>query len=110
MTYALTRGARELDAWLLDPTIEETIRRAIVRTDTGATLALSPSAARDIKNAVANAVSKSASPSKGVVIAAADVRRHVRKLVEVELPELRVVAATEILPEIVVKPIARISP
>ncbi|MEO8798780.1 MAG: FHIPEP family type III secretion protein, partial [Polyangiaceae bacterium] len=120
MTYALTRGARELDAWLLDPTIEETIRRAIVRTDTGTTLALSPAAARDIKNAVAAAIALNASKparyalsdprSKRVVIAAADVRRHVRKLVEVEFPDLRVIAATEILPEIIVKPIARISP
>ena len=110
MTYALTRGGRELEAWVLDPEIEETIRRAVTKTDAGAVLALAPSASRDIRSAFAHAISKRDASAPRVLLAPADVRRFVRKLVEADFPDVRVIAATEILPEIVVKPIARISP
>ncbi|MGH7327758.1 MAG: flagellar biosynthesis protein FlhA, partial [Polyangiaceae bacterium] len=110
MTYALTRGSRELEAWVLDPEIEETIRRAITRTEVGSVLALAPSASRDIRSALAHAISKRDAEGLRVLLAPADLRRFVRKLVEADFPDVRVIAATEILPDVVVKPIARISP
>ncbi|MEO8876565.1 MAG: FHIPEP family type III secretion protein, partial [Polyangiaceae bacterium] len=110
MTYALTRGARELDAWLLDPSIEETIRRAIIRSDSGPVLSLAPAAARDIKAAMADAISSRAPGALRVLLAPADIRRYVRKLLEADFPDLRVICAAELLPEIVVRPIARVSP
>ncbi len=110
MTYALTRGSLELEAWVLDPEIEETIRRAVTKTESGSILALAPSASRDIRSAFAHAISKRDAGAMRVLLAPADVRRFVRKLVEADFPDVRVIAATEILPEIVVKPIARISP
>ena len=36
-----------------------------------------------------------------------DIRRFVRKLLELELPEQRVLSFAELLPEIAVKPVAR---
>jgi type III secretion protein V len=110
MTYALTRGARELDAWLLEPTVEETIRRGVIRSDSGSILSLAPAAARDIKGAFSEAISHREPGAMRVVVAPADIRRHVRKLLEADFPEVRVVCAAELLPEIVIRPIARISP
>ena len=110
MTYALTRGARELDAWLLDPSIEETIRRAIIRSDAGPILSLAPAAARDIKAAMSDAISSRAPGALRVLLAPADIRRYVRKLLEADFPDLRVVCAAELLPEIIIRPIARITP
>jgi type III secretion protein V len=110
MTYSLTGGARELDAFLLEPTVEETIRRGIVRSDAGSILSLAPSAARDIKAAFSEAISSREPGASRVVVAPADIRRYVRKLLEADFPEVRVVCAAELLPEIVIRPIARISP
>ena len=110
MTYALTRGARELDAYLLEPTVEETIRRGVIRSDTGSILSLAPAAARDIKGAFSEAISSREPGALRVVLAPADIRRYVRKLLEADFPEVRVVCAAELLPEIVIRPIARISP
>ncbi|MEO7114090.1 MAG: flagellar biosynthesis protein FlhA [Polyangiaceae bacterium] len=110
MTYSLTRGARELDAWLLEPSVEETIRRGVIRSDMGSILSLAPSAARDIKGAFSEAISSRAPGALRVVVAPADIRRYVRKLLEADFPEVRVVCAAELLPEIIIRPIARISP
>lgn len=110
MTYSLTRGARELDAWLMEPAIEETIRRGVIRSDAGMILSLAPAAARDIKAAFSEAISSREPGASRVVVAPADIRRYVRKLLEADFPEVRVVCAAELLPEIVIRPIARISP
>ncbi len=110
MTYSLTRGARELDAWLMEPSVEETIRRGVIRSDAGMILSLAPAAARDIKAAFSEAISSREPGASRVVVAPADIRRHVRKLLEADFPEVRVVCAAELLPEIVIRPIARISP
>ncbi len=104
MTYALTHGARELDAWLLEPTVEETIRRGVIRSDAGSILSLAPAAARDIKGAFSEAISNREPGALRVVVAPADIRRYVRKLLEADFPEVRVVCAAELLPEIVIRP------
>jgi type III secretion protein V len=44
-----------------------------------------------------------------VLLAAPDTRRFVRKLVEIELPELRVVSFAELLPELTLQPLATAS-
>jgi type III secretion protein V len=108
MTHALTRGSRELRVLLLDSHIEETVRGAITRTPAGAYLALAPVASRDILLAIRRAISAHAADVEPVVVLTQpDIRRFVRKLLEPELPDVRVMSFAELLPEVAVKPLGR---
>ena len=42
-----------------------------------------------------------------IVLTQPDIRRFVRKLLEPELPDVRIVSYAELLPEIAVKPLGR---
>jgi type III secretion protein V len=108
ITHSLTRGARELPVLLLDSHIEESVRGAITRTPAGAFLALAPVASRDIVAGVKRAISAHASAASPVVVLTQpDVRRFIRKLLEPELPDVRVLSYAELLPEVAIKPLGR---
>ncbi|MGC4088681.1 MAG: flagellar biosynthesis protein FlhA [Polyangiaceae bacterium] len=109
ITHGLTRGARELPVLLIDSPIEETIRAAIQRTAAGSFLALSPAAGRDVVLAVRRALQTVPSEHVPVLLTQPDIRRFVRKLLDVELPELFVASYAELLPEIALRPVARVS-
>jgi type III secretion protein V len=113
-TYRLTGGRPELSVFLLDPGIEEAIRHAITRTAAGSFLTLAPAAGRDIVVAVRRALAQApaadrAAATSAVILTQPDIRRFVRKLVEVDLPDLTVVSFAELLPEISLRPLARAS-
>ena len=110
MTFRLTRGANQLGVVLIDPMIEDTVRRAVTRTPAGAFLTLPPAAARDVVAALRRAVGEaSAQGASGnaVFLTQPDIRRFVRKLVESELPDAMVVSFAELLPEVTLRPLAR---
>jgi type III secretion protein V len=108
ITFRLTGGEGQLDVVMLDPLIEDTIRRAITRTAAGAFLTLPPQAARDVLAAVRRALaSLPAPPDPLVILTQPDIRRFVRKLLEPELPEVWVASFAELLPEVSLKPVAR---
>jgi type III secretion protein V len=121
ITFKLTGGAGQLDVVLLDPLLEDTVRRAVTRTAAGAFLTLPPQAARDVlasmrralgsvnANVSASASGLPAAPPP-VVLTQPDIRRFVRKLIESEMPEVSVVSFAELLPEVALKPVARASP
>jgi len=94
-----------LIAFLLDPMIEDTIRESIRKTDNGSYLALAPELGRDITEAIRKAVASSAQP---VILTTADIRRHVRRLIDVELPEVSVLSYQELVPELRIAPAGRI--
>ncbi len=125
-----------LPVYLLDPEIEQVIRGAIQKTASGSYLALAPDEAQDVVAAIRAAVAKSATahgsearvsesdvdstgelqsapaqvqPPPPVIVTQSDVRRFVRKLLEVEFPDLVVLGYQELDPEIQVEPLARIS-
>jgi type III secretion protein V len=104
ITHSLTRGRSELHVVLLDPSLEDTIRGAISRTAAGSFLTLAPAAGRDIVSAVRGALEPLA-PSLPPLLTQPDIRRFVRKLLELDFPELRVVSYAELLPEIAIKPL-----
>jgi type III secretion protein V len=109
-TYRLTGGAGELGVYLLDGSIEEAIRHAITRTTAGSFLTLSPAAARDVVTAIRRALAQAGPQEQSsVLLTHPDVRRFVRKLVEVDLPELTVVSFAELMPEIALRPLAKAS-
>ncbi len=106
LTHELTSGAGDLEVVLLDPMIEDTIRGSISRTAAGSYLTLAPAAARDIVKAVRRARESVPGPTT-VLLTQPDVRRFARKLLELDMPELRVVSYAELLPEIAIVPLAK---
>ncbi|HRG96920.1 MAG TPA: FHIPEP family type III secretion protein, partial [Polyangiaceae bacterium] len=108
MTFRLTRGAAELPVVLLDPLVEDTLRRGISRHGDAAALALPPAQARDVVAAVMRAIGE-AREAGGlpIVVASPDVRRFLRGLLDVEAPEVPVVSHAELTPDLSLTPLAR---
>ena len=95
---------------MLDPEIEDVIRGAIRRTSTGTYLSLDPNIAHDILEAIRREVeSLPPTAQKPVIITDAEVRRFVRKMVELEFPELTVLSYQELAPELNIQPVGRIT-
>jgi len=109
LTHALTQGGRELSVVLLETQIEESIRAAVSRTPAGSFLTLAPAAARDIVSAVRRALPSERGESPLVVLTQPDIRRFVRKLLELDLRDVRVVSYAELLPEVAIRPVAKAS-
>jgi len=110
ITFRITRGAGSLGVYLLDPVIEDTVRRSITRTPNGAFLTLAPAASRDVIASVRRALEENAPEQPGaarVILTQPDIRRFVRRLIEVELPDLVVVSFAELLPEVSLQPLGR---
>jgi type III secretion protein V len=109
MTWELTGGAGELDVVTLDPSIEDAVRGAISKTSAGSFLALAPAAAAEIVETVQAALGRIDPPLAGdpVLLTRPDIRRFVRELLEPSLPRVRVVAYSELLPEVRIKSRAR---
>ncbi len=107
ITYRLTRGAPQLGVILLDGTIEDSVRRAVTRTPNGAFLTLPPAAARDLIAAIRRALGEANVTSGAILLTQPDIRRFVRKLIDVEIPDATVVSFAELLPEVALRPLAR---
>jgi type III secretion protein V len=111
-TFRLTSGRPELFVYLLEPPLEEAIRHAITRTAAGSFLTLAPAAARDVVTAIRRALSQGdaagkASGQPAVILTQPDIRRFVRKLIEIDLPEATVVSFAELMPEISLRPLGK---
>ena len=110
ISYKFSGGQNILAVYLLDPDIEETMRKAIRQTSAGSYLALEPKVAKQIQEAVRNEVGEiSKLPQKPVLLTAMDLRRFMRKLIELELYELPVLSHQELTDEITIQPLGRIS-
>ena len=110
LAFRYTGGKDVLFAYLLDAEIEDVIRGAIRRTSTGSFLSLDPSLAHDILAAFRQELANlSPSAQKPVAITDMELRRFVRKMVELEFPQLAVLSYQELTPELNVQPVARIS-
>ncbi len=84
----------QLAVYTVDSMIEDAVRSAIDRRDGAQVLALEPDIAQDIIAAVRDKLGD----KPGVILASGDVRRHLRSLLEPELPEVAVLAAHELAP------------
>jgi type III secretory pathway component EscV len=115
ITFAHAGAAGRLAAIALDPLVEETLREAIRPGDAGGHLALPPEASHDILAGVGRAlaaVPRGAALGHGcgaVIVTAADLRRHVRRLIEVAHPDLAVLSYAELAPETEIDTVARVS-
>ncbi len=106
--YAL--GGDTLFVYLLDPEIEDVIRGAIRRNSTGSFLSLDPAIAHDILDAVRREIAvRPPSAQPPVIVTDMELRRFVRKMVELEFSNLAVLSYQELTPELNIQPIGRIS-
>jgi type III secretion protein V len=109
ISYKYSRGQSTLSVYLLDPEIEDMIRAAIKQTSSGSYLALDPDSVQMILHAVRSVVVPTPPDGQSpVLLAAIDVRRFARKLIEAEFPDLAVVSYQEIVPEIKIQPLGRV--
>ena len=109
ISYKYSQGQSVLSVYILDPEIEDMVRGAIKQTSAGSYLALDPDSVQLILQGVRTTVS--APPPGGqppVILTAIDVRRFVRKLIEMEFTDISVVSYQEIVPEIRIQPLGRI--
>jgi type III secretion protein V len=110
LSFRHTAGRDALFVHLLDPEIEDVIRSAVRQTSSGSFLALDPATAHDILTALRREVSRiPPTGQKPVIITDMELRRFVRKMVELEFPQLSVLSYQELPPELNIQPVARIS-
>jgi type III secretion protein V len=108
----LTGGRSELPVYLLDAAIEEAIRHAITRTGAGSFLTRPRSRSRRrraIRRALRPALPRDRAErvrQNQVVLTQPDIRRFVRKLIEVDLPDIAVVSFAELC-RISLRPVAK---
>lgn len=104
-----SKGRSMLPTVLLDPSVEETIRKVIRQTSASAFLALDPDTMQRFLRAVTEPAGRyTANTQKPVPMASMDIRRYVRRLAEGEHYGLPVVSYQEVTPEISVQPVSRI--
>jgi type III secretory pathway component EscV len=92
----------QIAVYTVDAMIEDAVRSAIDRRDGLAVLALEPAIASDIVAAVKSKL------SDGVILTSSDVRKHLRSVLEPELPNVAVIAAHELSVGTAVTTIGRI--
>jgi type III secretion protein V len=109
ISFRYTSGRDTLYVYLLDPEIEDIISSAVRRTSTGAFLSLDPNRAHDILDARWEIARRDPGAQKTVVVTDMELRRFVRKMVELGFPELAVLSYQELAPDLNVQPISRIS-
>jgi type III secretory pathway component EscV len=111
LSHQHTTPTGEIHALLIEPALEGILRGSIVRNKGNSTLSLSPAAARDFVAAVTHQLTaaRSANPEQiPVVLAAPDLRRFVRQLLETEHPDLTVLSPSELLPQVAVRALGTI--
>ncbi|HTQ44421.1 MAG TPA: flagellar biosynthesis protein FlhA [Polyangiaceae bacterium] len=110
ITYRLTAGQGRLPCVMLEPIVEDTVRRAITRTPAGAFLTLAPQASRDVERAIDAALAGWPEAEPPVIMTQPDIRRFVRKLIEPRHPEVWVSSFAELLPEVRLETVTRVKP
>ena len=99
-----------IDVFLVEPAVEEAIRTSIHRTEQGSFLALDPDVGRDIHEAVSAEIAGfPLTPRRvPVILVQADVRRYLRKLIELDHPRAAVLSYQEIDPGFEIRPAGEI--
>jgi type III secretion protein V len=111
IAFRYTRGRDTLFVYLLDVEIEDVIRTSIRRTQTGSFLSLDPAIAHEVLDAIRREIGTTPphAAQQPVLITDMELRRFVRKMTELEFPQLAVISYQELPPELNVQPLARIS-
>lgn len=110
ISYKYSSGQNILPAYLLAPDVEEKIRGSIRQTSAGSYMALDPATAqRFVARTKQSIGALRQGRSRPVVVVSMDIRRYVRKLIEMELYDVPVLSYQELTQEITVQPLDRIT-
>ena len=109
ISYKYSSEQNVLSAYLLDEDLEETVRGGIRQTSSGNYLALNPPVTQRLVSQTKSLVGDiSRLEHKPVIVTAMDIRRYVRKLIEIELYDLAVLSFQELTQEVTVQPLGKI--
>ncbi|MBR6022213.1 MAG: FHIPEP family type III secretion protein, partial [Kiritimatiellae bacterium] len=109
ISYKFSGGQNIMAAYLLDPSLEEKIRKSVRQTSGGSYLAMDPATVRSILAVVKRTVGDlDKIPQKPVVIVSVDIRRYFRKMIEKDYYELPVLSFQELSSEINIQPLGRL--
>ena len=109
ISYKFSGGQNIVAAYLLDPTLEEKIRKSVRQTSGGSYLAMDPATVRSILSVVKRTIGDLAKiPQKPVIIVSVDIRRYFRKMIENDYYELPVLSYQELSAEINIQPLGRL--
>ncbi len=110
LAHAHAGMSGRLSVLLLDPMIEDTIASSISHNAHGKVLSLEPGICRSIINSVARALQPMVQQGvRPVILTNSEVRRFVRKLIEVDLPTVAVLSFDELPPDLTIQPMGRAS-
>jgi type III secretion protein V len=102
ITHKYAAGGR-LEAYLLEPAVEEALREALRDTPAGQPLLLEPDLSQDLVAAV-RARLGSADPARPVIVTSAELRPHLRSLVVAVDPDIAVLSFGELSPALELVP------
>lgn len=109
ISYHFSGGQNLLSAYMLDPEVEEIVRKAIRKTGGSSYLVLGPNESKPILDAVKQSIGDISPQSPApVLLTSLDVRRYVKKLVETQIKTLPVLSYQELTSEIAIQPLGRI--
>jgi type III secretion protein V len=95
-------GESVLVVYLLDPTIESRISRSVEEP-------LTDQERNDLVDAVESEIQATSSVQIPVILTTLEARKRLRRLIELELPDVAVLAYQELSPNFRIQPVARIS-
>ena len=108
LAYSYAGMEARLPVVLLDPVIEDTVASAIHRTQHGTTLSLDTQVCRQIIDTIAASLQPVvANGKRPIILTNSEIRRFIRKLIEVDLPQVAVVSFDELPGELTIQPMGR---
>ena len=109
ISYKYSSGQNILPAYLLAPSIEDTVRGAVRQTSAGSYLSLDPAVSKRLMENIKTTVGDiGGNAQRPVLLTSMDIRRYLRKMIEQDLYDLPVLSYQELTQEINIQPLARI--
>jgi type III secretion protein V len=110
ISHKFSGGQNVLAVYLFDPAVEDVLRKAIRQTSAGSYLALEPQKNQEILEAIKNEIGTiEPFQSLPVLVTSMDIRRYVKKMIEMDFPEIPVLSIQELNQDVItLQPLGRI--
>lgn len=111
ITHKYAGHSNSLAVYLLDPKIEDMVKEAVRVTEKGNYLALDPEVTQELIESIGKEIASHPFPPGAkppVILTTAEVRRYLRKIIELEFPQLSVLSYQELSENLRIQPISRV--
>jgi type III secretion protein V len=112
IAHQATSGARRMPAILLDPSVEQTVRQAIKPTPAGNFLTLDPQQVDAIVTRLEHLTRSAPDPAAAgalAIVTSMDIRRYVRRMIELRLQALNVYSFQELGAYVDLQPVGKLT-